>query len=95
MYILECKYNIYQYFLYGSWWTGDPVARLRICCGPPGPPTVYATAGARCLAYLCLCDRFFRLELSSYPGGEPFFIFILVLFKKFDFSFLAYYKNTS
>jgi hypothetical protein len=43
MYILEYKYNIYQYFLYGSCWTGDPVGRLRICRGPPGPPTVYAT----------------------------------------------------
>jgi hypothetical protein len=43
MYILECKYNIYQYFLYGSWWAGGPVGRLRICRGPPGPPTVYAS----------------------------------------------------
>jgi hypothetical protein len=43
MYILECKYNIYQYFLYGFWWAGGPVGRLRICRGPPGPPTVYAS----------------------------------------------------
>jgi hypothetical protein len=47
MYILECKYNIYQYFLYGSWWAGGPVDRLRICRGPPRPPTVYATGRRR------------------------------------------------